>query len=238
MAHGPFAGALLAGFVENEIDDRLAGLGILLREDVGRDLDQEAVEFALVPLAEDLVELLGARVQRGFQDRVGLADELHVAVLDAVVHHLHVVAGAVRAHVAAARLALGDGRDLRVDRRERLPAFVRTARHDARAFQRAFLPAAHADAEEVNALFLERLFAALRVGPERVAAVDDDVAGFEQRDELLDDRVHRRAGLDHDLRAARALQRGDEILAASWRRRSSCPCRGRSRTPRRRWWCG
>ena len=42
---------------------------------------------------------------------VGLADELHVAVLDAVVDHLDEVAGAVLADPVAARVRAGLGRD-------------------------------------------------------------------------------------------------------------------------------
>ena len=41
---GPLAGALLAGGVEDQVDQRLAGLGILEAEDVAGDLDQVAVE--------------------------------------------------------------------------------------------------------------------------------------------------------------------------------------------------
>ena len=64
----------------------------------------------------------------------------------------------------------------------------------------------------MDALFLERFFAALRVGPERIAAVNDDVAGLEQRDELIDDRIHGRACFHHDLCAARAFECADEIF--------------------------
>ena len=52
--HGPFAGALLSGGVEDLVDQRLAVV-VLLGEDVGGDFDEVAVEFALVPLGEDLV---------------------------------------------------------------------------------------------------------------------------------------------------------------------------------------
>ena len=83
-----------------------------------------------------------------------------------------------------------------------------------RALQRAFFTAGNTHAKEMDAFFLEGLFAALGVGPERIAAVDDDVAGLEERDELLDHRVDRRAGLDHDLRFARALERADKFLEA------------------------
>jgi len=45
----------------------------------------------------------------------------------------------------------------------------------------------------------------------RVAAVDQDVARFHQRGELVDHGVGRRARLDHDHHAARPFQRGDEL---------------------------
>ena len=45
-----------------------------------------------------------------------------------------------------------------------------------------------------------------------VAAVDEDVAGLEQGGQLVEDRVDRAAGLDHDHDLARALERGDQIL--------------------------
>src|SRR5207344_1313413 len=47
----------------------------------------------------------------GAEPVIGFGDELHVGVLDAVVHHLDEVAGAVRPHVHAARRAV----DLRGD---------------------------------------------------------------------------------------------------------------------------
>ena len=45
-----------------------------------------------------------------------------------------------------------------------------------------------------------------------VAAVDEDVAGLEQRGDLLDDLIDGRAGLDHHHDLARPLQRGDQLL--------------------------
>ena len=178
VADGPFAGALLAGFVEDEVHDGLAGLGVFAGEDAGGDFDEEAVEFAFVPVGEDLGEFFGGGVDGGFEDGVGFADELHVAVFDSVVCHFHVVASAVGAHVAAARFAFGDCGDLGVDGGEGGPAFFGAAGHDAGAFERAFFSAGDADAEEVDAFFLEVFFAALGVGPERVAAINDDVAGL------------------------------------------------------------
>ena len=47
-----------------------------------------------VPVGEDVGELGRAEPEPVAQEVVGLGDQLHVAVLDAVVDHLHEVAGA------------------------------------------------------------------------------------------------------------------------------------------------
>ena len=52
---GPLAGPLLAGGVEDQVDHRLAGLGVVEAEDVAGDLDQVAVERPGVPAGEDVV---------------------------------------------------------------------------------------------------------------------------------------------------------------------------------------
>ena len=54
------------------------------------------VKWALsyrVPLVEGLHELLVCQAADSLEHIVGLADELHVAILDAVVHHLDEIAG-------------------------------------------------------------------------------------------------------------------------------------------------
>ena len=116
---GPLAGALLAGGVENLIDERLA-VFVLLGEDVAGDFDQVTVQLALVPLGENLVQLIGGESQAALQQVVGFADQLHIAVLDAVVHHLDVVAGAVFAYPVAAGRSIfdlgGDGLEDRPSR--------------------------------------------------------------------------------------------------------------------------
>ena len=55
---------------------------------------------------------------------VGLGDDLHVGVFDAVVDHLHEVACAVVTDVGDAGLALGDGGDGLQDGAERDPRLV------------------------------------------------------------------------------------------------------------------
>ena len=110
--HRPAAGALLLGLVEDDVDQRLAGLGVGLAQHLGGDLDQVAVQVALVPLGEDVGDLGGGLAEPIAQQLVGLADQLHVGVLDAVVHHLDEVAGAVGTDVGAARHAVDVRGDL------------------------------------------------------------------------------------------------------------------------------
>ncbi len=113
---GPLAGALLAGGVEDQVDDCFA-VFVFVAEDVAGDFDQVGIEFALVPLAEDLVHLLVGQAEALLHHLVGLADHLHVAVLDAVVDHLDEMARAVLADPVAAGLAVvGLGGNLLEDR--------------------------------------------------------------------------------------------------------------------------
>ena len=54
------------------------------------------------------MHLVGAQAEAGLHEVVGFADELHVAVFDAVVDHFDVMAGAVLAHPIAAGGAVLD----------------------------------------------------------------------------------------------------------------------------------
>ena len=144
VLHGPAAGALLLRLVEHDVDERRPRLGVDVLQDVGGDLDEERLEVARVPVGEDLPDLRGRGTQPLAQQVVRLGDELHVGVLDAVVHHLHEVAGAVGADVRAARHAVDLGRDLLEDRAERLVGLLGAAGHDRRAEQRALLAAGDA----------------------------------------------------------------------------------------------
>ena len=113
LAH-PFAGPLLAGGIENLVDEVSPRVLVGHGENVSGDLDQVALQVALIPIAEDTVELLVGQPQGVLQDEVGFADQLHVAVLDPVVHHLDVVSRTGRPHP----LTAGDvilGTDLGTD---------------------------------------------------------------------------------------------------------------------------
>ena len=145
------------------------------------------------------------------QQLVGLADQLHVGVLDAVVHHLDEVPGAVGADVGAARHAVDVRGDLLEQRAQRLVGLGGPARHDRRAVQRALLAAGDPGADEVQPALADRLLATDGVGVEGVAAVDDDVAFFHGVGEFVDDGVGGVAGLDHDDDPPRLFQRVKEF---------------------------
>ena len=187
---------------------------VLLGENVAGDLDEIGVEFALVPFGEDVVHLVGAHAEAVLHHVVGLADELHVAVFDAVVDHLHVMAGAAFADPIAAR-------DVPSSTLAAMPWKMSfTCGHAAGEPPGMMLgpcrapssPPRHAGADVEQALALDVFHAAIGVLEERIAAVDDDVAGFEMREELLDEFVHGLAGLDEHHDAARALQLADHFL--------------------------
>jgi len=208
----PLAGALLRGGVHDEVDEGLAGLRVHLAQDLNGDLHEVGVELALVPGGENVGDLRRRGTQALAQEGVGLGDDLHVGVLDAVVHHLHEVAGAVRANVRGAGDAVvgaGDGLEHGAD------AIIRgrgSAGHDGGTPQGALLAAGDARAHEVQAAFGGPLLAADRVGEQGVAAVDDDVALVHEIGELAHDGVRRRAGLDHHDGDAGRAQGRDEVL--------------------------
>ena len=62
--HRPAAGALLLGLVGDDVDERLAGVGVDVREHLGGDLDQVGVEARpAFQLAEDVGDLGRVRAQ-------------------------------------------------------------------------------------------------------------------------------------------------------------------------------
>ena len=219
----------MAGGVEDDVDEGLLRHRVLLLENIGGDLDQEAVEGTLVPGGEDLSHLGGLEAEEALHKGVGLTDHLHVAILDAVVDHLDVVAGAVFADVGGARhaaldglagggahdgaagLAVDLGGDGFPDGLELFPRFEFAAGHQGWAEASAFFTAGHAGADEAETLFFQGFFAADGVGPEGVAAVDDDVVGLEQRDQTVDDGIGGFAGLDEDDHLARLREGLDEL---------------------------
>ena len=198
--------------IHDHVHERLAGLGILVVQNLSGDLDQVGVKVALVPLLEHVADLLGVHAESTAKNVVRFADHLHIRILDAVMHHLDEVAGAIGTDVGHARLAVHLGGDGFQNRPQGLPGFHGAAGHQGRAVERALLAAGHAAAHEVEALSTYFLLTLDGVLEERVATVDDDVARFEHLFQLRDGRVGRSTGLDHDDGGTRTLQGRGEFL--------------------------
>ena len=140
--------------------------------------------------------LVGGHAEAVAHELIRFADDLHVAVFDAVVDHFDVMARAIFAHPIAARRPI---LDLRRDFLENLlhmrPCGRGTAGHDARAVARAFLASGHARADVKQTFRLDVFRAAIGVFEKGIAAVDDDVAGFQSREEMFDELIAEIRGL-------------------------------------------
>ncbi len=127
--------------------------------------------------------------------------------------HLDEVARAVFADPVAARGSIldlgGDGLEYGLDVR---PRGGIAAGHNGWPAARAFFATGDAGADEEDALGGQRLGAAVGVGIERVAAVDDNVAGLEGGQDVVDHLVDGVAGLDHEHDAARAFEQAGELF--------------------------
>ena len=153
------------------------------------------------------MQLIGGKSQAALQQVICLANQLHIAVLDTVVHHLHVVTGAFFAHPVAAGSSVFDlGGDGLEDILHVRPGVWVATGHDRRAKARAFFAAGDARADEENPFGGKSFGAPRRIGIQRVAAIDDDIACLKMRQNVIDHLVHCVAGLDHQHDAAGPLQ--------------------------------
>ena len=210
----PFTRSLLSGGVKNLVNDRLAVVALIAKNIAG-DFDEVGVEHAFVPVGQSLVHLLVGHAEAFLHYLVGFADHLHVAILDAIVHHLDEMTRAVFADPLAAGFAgFGVGGYFLKDGFHGVPSLGRTAGHDGRAEQRAFLATGDAGADVEQTFAFDIFSAADRVGIVAVATVDNDVAFFEVGDDLFDERVHRGAGLHEHHYLARAFEVGAQLFDA------------------------
>ena len=89
-----------------DLIDQVRSICLLVLEDVFRDLNQEAIEYTCIPSLKGGRHGVIVHAQGLAHEMVGLADELHVTVLDAIVHHLDVVSAAAFADPVTAGLAI------------------------------------------------------------------------------------------------------------------------------------
>ena len=184
--------------VDDHVNQRLTGLLVDLMQHFGGDFDQIGVEFGLVPLFEHVTDLSRSHAKATTHQIVAFSDELHVGVLNTVVHHLDEVASTIETDMGDARFAFGLGRDGFKNRLQSLPGFFGATRHHGRSKQSAFLTAGHTASDEMQSASADFLLAANGVREVGVACVDDDVARLHQVGERVDHGVGRLSRLDHD----------------------------------------
>ncbi len=113
--------------------------------------------------------------------------------------------------IAAGSAVLRAGGDGLEDRAYVWPGLGRPAGHDGRSAEGAFFTTGHAGADVELAVAFDVFGAAGGIGIVGVAAVDQDVAFFQQGQELLDELVDGCARLDHQHDFPRTLQGGTQF---------------------------
>ena len=181
-------------------------------EHLGGDLHQVGVQVALVPLVEHVGYLLGLHAQAAAHKVVGLGDDLHIRVLDAVVDHLDEVARPITADVGHAGFALRLGGNGLENGPQGLPGLIGTAGHHGGPQEGSLFTTGNTAAHKVQTTGANRLLAADGVLEVGVAGIDDDVAGLHQVGQVVDHLVGRFARLDHDDGGAGPGQGTDELL--------------------------
>ena len=181
-------------------------------QNLGGDFNEVGIKVAGIPFAEYLCDLGRLHACAIAQQLIGLADDLHIGVLDAIVDHLDKMAGAVWTNVGYTRSAVHVGGDGLKNRAEGLPRLLGAAGHDGRTVERTLLAAGDSGADEVLAAGGYVLLAANGVSEQRIAAVDDDIAIIHGLSQLIDDGIGGLASLDHNDCLAWALQGSHKVL--------------------------
>ncbi len=159
------------------------------------------------------MHLLVAHPQIVFHYLVAFADQLYVAIFNAIVHHFHEVTSPSFANPVAARSAVFDmGADCLEYRFHVRPCCRRAAWHHGRSFQGAFLASGNPSADVQESFTLDVFSTTGSVRKMSVATINDYVSLVQKRDKTLDKIVHGLAGLDHEEYLTRSFQRSYEIF--------------------------
>lgn len=211
---GPLTSTLLASLVQDLLNKRSA-IGIVVVQDISGDLDQEGVQDTLVPLRKHITNLLVGQATNGLHDVVGLRDELHVTVLDTVVHHLDVVTGTCWTNPVTTWLTVRLSRDGLEDLLDVWPSLGITTWHERRTVTGTFLTTRHTGTNETDALTLQLLVSSVGVWEVGVTTVNDDVTLLKVWQELLDEGIDSSTRLDEQDDSSWSLQVVNELLDGS-----------------------
>jgi hypothetical protein len=224
----PLAGTLLTGGVEDLLNKWLAII-VGETEDISGDFNQEGVEDTIVPFGKLVSHLGVSHSEASLHDVVGLhrrqwsskntivkwahlANQLHITILNTVVDHFDVVTSTLVTDPVAAGLAVGFGCNALEDVLDVWPGLLVTTGHERRTITGTFFTTGHTSADESNALLGKVSGTAVGVGVVGVSTINDDIALFAERQQLLDEVVDGRASHDQKHHTAGLLELGDEFL--------------------------
>jgi len=206
----PPAGTLLPGTVEYPPHAQLT-IRITNTQDPRSDIDEVGRKHPFVPTVEGIRDFFLGQLQRLIHQRPGLGDQLHITVLDPVMHHLDVMPGTALAHPAATGLAILRARGNRLeDLLDHGPGVGIASRHEGRPVPGTLLAAGYPHAEKTYSPPAQLRITSLGIPVEGIAPVHDYVPRLEMWQQAGDDLVHHGAGGNHEQDDARGLQLGTE----------------------------
>merc|ERR1711971_742754 len=150
----PLPGSLLTRGVPDLLQQELP-LVVLVLQDGRGDLDQEGVELALVPLVEDLAHLIVAHAKSVLHQMVGLANKLHVSILNAVVNHLNEVSASIPSDPVTAWLLSRFGTNSLEDWFDCRPGCWVASGHQRRTIPGTLLSSGHPGPNKENSLLAQ-----------------------------------------------------------------------------------
>src|SRR5579859_5056512 len=118
-----------------------------------------------------------------------LGDDLHVTVLNTIVHHLYVMASTVVTNPVAARLTVTLGCDALENVFDVWPCLLIPSRHQTWSISGTLFTTGYTGSDESNALLFQVVASPVRVRKVGVSAVNDDVTRFAVWKELLNEVV-------------------------------------------------
>jgi len=89
-------------FIEDHVNQRPAGVFIYPGENLSGDFNQIGFQLPLIPALENFTDLGGRHTQKLPHEEIGLTDQLHITVLDAVMYCLDEMACSPRSQISTA----------------------------------------------------------------------------------------------------------------------------------------
>ncbi len=141
-----------------------------------------------------------------------LGNQLHVTIFYTVMDHLHIMAGAFVTNPVAAWFAVAFGGYRLEDVLDEGPCFLIASRHKTRSVASTFLTTRYPCANESKSLFFQSFRSAVGVGIMRVAAINDDISWFNERQQQIDEIVDWLSSHDEEHDAPWLLEPQTELL--------------------------